>query len=92
MRTAKARKGQSLIDLALQECGSADCGEEVAKMNGLAADYVCSGGEELEMPDGSEEERKRIAAAGVVPVTGLDAGGWKQQGIGLCMVGEMSVR
>lgn len=92
MRTVTARKGQSLIDLALQHCGSADWGEDVAKQNNLNPDYVCSGGEVLEMPDGVEAERKRIAAAGVVPVTGLDAGGWQQQGIGLCMVGELSVR
>ena len=92
MRNATARKGQSLIDLALQESGSADWGEEAAKLNGLPADYVCAGGEVLEMPDGNETEWKRIAAAGVVPVTGLDAGGWQQQGIGLCMVGELSVR
>lgn len=89
MRTVRARKGQSLIDLALQESGSADWGEEVAKQNGLPADYVCAGGEEIEVPDG---RRKRTATAGVVPVTGLDAGGWQQQGIGLCMVGEMIVR
>ena len=44
MRTVTARKGQSLIDLALQHSGSADFGEAVAKMNGLAADYVCGGG------------------------------------------------
>lgn len=87
-----ARKGQSLIDLALQHCGSADWGEDVAKQNSLSPDYVCSGGEVLEMPDGVEAERKRIASAGVVPVTGMDAGGWQQQGIGLCMVGELSVR
>lgn len=87
-----ARKGQSLIDLALQHCGSADWGEDVAKQNSLSPDYVCSGGEVLEMSDGVEAERKRIASAGVVPVTGLDAGGWQQQGIGLCMVGELSVR
>ncbi len=92
MRTARARKGQSLIDLALQESGSADWGEEVAKQNGLPADYVCAGGEEIEVPAGREAERKRTATAGVVPVTGLDAGGWQQQGIGLCMVGEMIVR
>lgn len=92
MRTVTARKGQSLIDLALQHCGSADWGEDVAKQNSLSPDYVCSGGEVLEMPDGVEAERKRIASAGVVPVTGMDAGGWQQQGIGLCMVGELSVR
>ncbi len=92
MRRVTARKGQSLIDVALQESGSADWGEEVAKQNGLPADYVCSGGEELVVPDGRETDRKRMAQAGVVPVTGLDAGGWQQQGIGLCMVGEMTVR
>lgn len=87
-----ARRGQSLIDLALQHSGSADLGETVAKMNGLSADYVCVGGETLSVPDGVEAERRRLEAAGVVPLTGLDAGGWQQQGIGLCMVGELMVR
>lgn len=87
-----ARRGQSLIDLALQHSGSADFGEAVAKMNGLSADYVCVGGETLTVPDGVEAERRRLEAAGVVPLTGLDAGGWQQQGIGLCMVGELMVR
>lgn len=92
MRTVTARKRQSLIDLALQHCGSADWGEDVAKQNGLSPDYVCAGGEVLEMPDGVEAERKRIASAGVVPVTGLDVSGWTLQGVGLSMVGELSVR
>jgi len=92
MRTVTARRGQSLIDLALQHSGSADLGETVAKMNGLSADYVCVGGETLSVPDGVEAERRRLEAAGVVPLTGLDAGGWQQQGIGLCMVGELMVR
>lgn len=87
-----ARKGQSLIDLALQHSGSADFGEAVAKMNGMEADYVCGGGETLSVPDGVEADRRRLEAAGVVPLTGLDAGGWQQQGIGLCMVGELMVR
>lgn len=87
-----ARRGQSLIDLALQHSGSADLGETVAKMNGLPADYVCVGGEMLSVPDGVEADRRRLEAAGVVPLTGLDAGGWQQQGIGLCMVGELMVR
>lgn len=87
-----ARRGQSLIDLALQHSGSADLGETVAKMNGLSADYVCVGGETLTVPDGVEAERRRLEAAGVVPLTGLDAGGWQQQGIGLCVVGELMVR
>lgn len=87
-----ARRGQSLIDLALQHSGSADLGETVAKMNGLSADYVCVGGETLSVPDGVEADRRRLEAAGVVPLTGLDAGGWQRQGIGLCMVGELMVR
>lgn len=91
MRTVRAKRGQSLLDVALEHSGSADWGEDVAKQNGLAADYVCDGSEELEVPDGDEAARKRLAAAGVVPVTGTgDRERW--HGIGVSLVGELPVK
>lgn len=72
MKEVEAIRGQSLWDIALQHCGDADLAEEIAQLNGLDPNTVFAGGETLAAPDGDLAAAARLAAEGVVPVTGDD--------------------
>lgn len=89
MKTIEAKAGQSLLDIAMQYCGDAGCWHAVAKANGVADDWVATGGERIEV---DEAEAAGYAALlkreGVEPSTGLDG---MEDGIGHEAVGEMMI-
>ena len=47
----KVSEGQSMIDIAMQACGSADAAKDIAELNGLSITDVPVIGRELLTPD-----------------------------------------
>lgn len=73
MKEVRARRGQSLLDIAMQHCGDAAMWHEVAKANGLEDTWVAEGGEKLEVPAGvMPGVVQMLEREGVVPCTGMD--------------------
>ena len=91
MKRVNGKRGQSMIDVAVQHCGSADYAYEVAKANGLEADAVLEQDTDMEVPMAGTMAEKSVVRAGVEPCTGVMAEEpWDK--IGLAMVGELTVR
>ena len=93
-KTVTARAGQSLMDVAVQWCGNADMAMELATLNGVEETTVFSGGEVLAVPPLYEAAGRKMAAAGVEPVTGVDLpadDGELRIGVGHWAVGEFVV-
>lgn len=66
------RNGQSLLDIALQECGDASAAFELALRNGLALSDELTNGDELELP--TVEDKRTVAqyrADSVFPATAI---------------------
>lgn len=94
-RKVTARAGQSVVDVALQWCGSADEAEAVAKANGLDFGVRFGGGEVLTVDVVDVAAAARLTVAGVVPTTWDDlpgSGGAVLAGVGYSAVGELAVR
>ena len=68
---------QSLLDMALQECGSFEAAFALSERNGIALTDSLTAGQELEIAP-EDVGRKRIAAAlsarGAKPATAISAG------------------
>lgn len=71
MKTS-AKNGQSLFDIAIQECGSAESAFELALMNGLAVSDELANGQVLELPAVAEKQIVRqYAVDNVFPATAI---------------------
>ena len=70
MKKVTVQSGQSLWDIAVQHCGSADAALDVAALNGLLPTGQPKTGETIFVP---EEENKKVvryyAEHGIVPAT-----------------------
>lgn len=90
MKQVEGRRGQSMIDVAIQHCGNADYAYEVAKANGLGVDAVLEENRALEVPSVNTRMQKEVERLGLTPCTGVVADEpWNE--IGLAMVGELVV-
>lgn len=89
MGTIVAKKGQSLMDIAMEHCGDAGLWHQVGKDNGKADTWVADGGEVLEVSatDGAGTVAM-LEREGVKPCTG---GHGMVDGVGYEMVGEMMI-
>lgn len=63
-------KGQSLLDGALQHCGSPDYAMLIALMNSLTLDFVATEDTPILAPQGDTRATALLASHGVTPVTG----------------------
>lgn len=88
MKKVTTRKGQTVMDVALQHCADGSLWHEVAQRNGLEATWTAAGGEELMVPDGDAKTLQKVEKENVVPCTG---GEGLRDGIGYERVGEMMV-
>lgn len=90
MKQVEGRRGQSMIDVAIQHCGNADYAYEVAKANGLDVDTVLEENRVLEAPSVNTRLQKEVERLGLNPCTGANHDDpWNE--IGLAMVGELAV-
>ncbi len=71
MKTVTVRRGQSMIDVAVQYCGDADYAYEVAKANGKEVDDVIEADVELQVPSVNTRMAKEVERIGVTPCTGI---------------------
>lgn len=84
MREIEAYRGQSVVDVAVMACGSADYAHEVAKANGLAEDAVLEQGRMMKVPIVAKRVEREMAANDVVPVSGER---WMRDGVGALGIG-----
>lgn len=84
MKQVQAYRGQSVLDVALMACGSADYAHEVAAANGLAVEAVLDADQVLRVPTASPRVAGEMERAGVVPCSGEQ---WMRDGIGYMAVG-----
>lgn len=69
---ATVRNGQSLFDIALQECGNAESAFELALLNGMTLSDELVNGQIVELPDVAEKMVvKQYAVDNVFPATGI---------------------
>lgn len=67
----RAKRGQSMLDIAMQYCGDAGRWHEVAKLNGKDDTWEADGGEMLEVPEAEAGGyAAMLAREGVEPCTG----------------------
>lgn len=72
MKTVTAHQGQSILDIAIQLCGSVDAAYDIAVLNGIAVTDELSSGAQLVIPaqrGGAIVER--YAVAGVNSATAI---------------------
>ncbi|MBO4778102.1 MAG: hypothetical protein J5588_06365 [Bacteroidales bacterium] len=68
------KNGQSLFDIALQECGNAESAFNMAMLNGLSMTDVLSNGQSLELPDVTEKKIvQQYAVNEIFPATAITA-------------------
>ncbi len=74
---AVVKDGQTLADIAVQECGSLEALADIAVMNGLALTDVPAAGTVIRLPDREYDRvmREYCAANGVSPATARDMSG-----------------
>lgn len=86
--TATALAGQSLWDMALQHCGSADAAFGMARINGMNITDILEPGTVLSLP---AVMNKRVVKYymdnGIQPATGALAGSTTGEGIGYWVIG-----
>ncbi len=83
MRKVIGKRGQTMLDVAVEWCGDIDSAYEIARANGLEVDSVLDADCELDVPYGKEAE-------GIEPCTRtIDSTPWNK--IGSAMVGELTV-
>ena len=84
----RAGQGQTLMDVAVTECGAAELAWEIAVRSGFCiADAV--GGEELTIPagGGDPDTAAAMAASGARPATDGSAAPINSRSIGTAMIG-----
>ena len=71
MRTIEVQSGQTLLDIAVQHCGTADAVYEIAELNGMQPSSIPKTGQTLARPEPTAKKVvKRLAELGAVPATG----------------------
>lgn len=71
MRTIEAQSGQTLFDIAIQHCGTADAVFDIAELNGMRPTDIPKVGSTLEVPEVTAKKVvRRLAELGAVPATG----------------------
>ena len=68
----------SVIDVALQCCGSVDYAAEVAELNALPVDWVFSSDAEVVVPEVNSQAAKKISNSGSVFCTNKDNDIWRE--------------
>ena len=68
----------SLLDVALQWCGSVDYAAEVAELNALPVDWVFSADAEVVVPEVNSQTAKKISNSGAVFCTNKDNDIWRE--------------
>jgi len=74
MRTIEVSEGQTLLDIAVQYCGTADAQFDIAALNGIEVTDDLVPGQELLVPD-TEIEMESIAGVftnGIIPASADD--------------------
>lgn len=64
-RTIKVKDGQSLLDIALQECGDVAAAYAIADLNGMSVSDSLEVGSELQVPAGVDDQEVVSLFAGV---------------------------
>lgn len=62
MSNATVQPGQSLLDIAIQHCGSLEALGELARLNGLDVSASLTAGDVLEIPEPTNKRVRRILA------------------------------
>ena len=68
----------SVIDVALQWCGSVDYAAEVAELNDLPVDWVFAADAEVVLPEVNSQAAKKISNSGAVFCTNKDNDIWRE--------------
>lgn len=80
MSNATVQPGQSLLDIAIQYCGSLEALGELARLNGLDVSATLTAGDVLAVPEVANKRVRRILAdLGVVPAS-------SEEGLGLSVL------
>lgn len=70
MKTITVQSRQSLWDIAVQHCGTADAALEIAALNGMLPTTITKTGDVLIVPDdGNKKVAKYYVEHGIVPAT-----------------------
>lgn len=77
----RAKDGQTLSDIAIQEYGSLEAVMELARVNGMSVTEIPGAGRELKLAEGSWNKAMSswCKSHGVSPATERDASGLKQR-------------
>lgn len=92
MRTTKARQGQTLLDVALAECGDVSAVAEMTVLNGLALTDALVAGTDIQVPEWpANPVRAFFHANGISTATLATLAPWLQEskiaGIGSWAIG-----
>lgn len=68
----------SVIDVALQCCGSVDYAAEVAELNALPVDWVFEADTDVVVPEVNSQAAKKISNSGAVFCTNKDNDIWRE--------------
>ena len=68
----------SVIDVAMQWCGSVDYAAEVAELNALPVDWVFEADDEVVVPEVNSQTAKKISNSGAVFCTNKDNDIWRE--------------
>lgn len=68
----------SVIDVALQWCGSVDYAAEVAEINSLPVDWVFGADTDVLVPEVNSQAVKKIGNSGAVFCTNKDNDIWRE--------------
>ena len=68
----------SVLDVALQWCGSVDYAAEVAELNALPVDWVFAADAEVVVPEVNSQAAKKISNSGAVFCTNKDSDIWQE--------------
>ena len=68
----------SVIDVALQCCGSVDYAAEVAELNALPVDWVFEADTDVLVPEVNSQAAKKISNSGAVFCTNKDNDIWRE--------------
>ena len=68
----------SVLDVALQRCGSVDYAAEVAELNALPVDWVFAADAEVVVPEVNSQAAKKISNSGAVFCTNKDNDIWRE--------------
>lgn len=87
--TITLRAGQTLLDVAIQHCGSAAALVNLANLNGVGFTDDVAPGTLLQLPEVADAEIvKRLKPYGNVPVSGIEETAENTDGIGYWIIGD----